>query len=233
MVLLVYRRKKLPDGWFGSVHLRWHCVQARPMTRLLRAVHLRLVVDRRRMPARARGSAGRASAPSRRACGRCSTRADRGRSRSSRASRRCSHRNGPRFSAWQLVQASLIELPSRSIFTFCDPCGLWQDVHSIFAPLSSPTGMCDERCTLFTSLRWHCTQVSSTVAVLSCAFSDFGAVDAVAGRAADVARVVLAAGEVLVLAAVVARQADLAGIADRQRFRFLIFVLSPPPSTCA
>src|SRR5512132_3602931 len=87
----------------------------------------------------------------------------------------CSHRNGPRFSVWQLAQASVIEVPSLSIFTFCDPCGLWQVVHSILAPFFSPTGMCDDLCTLLTSLRWHWTQVSCTVSVFNCAFSDFGA----------------------------------------------------------
>src|SRR5687768_15238060 len=83
----------------------------------------------------------------------------------------CSHRNGPRFSAWQLAQLSLIELPSRSILTFCDPCGLWQVVHSI---LPSRTGMCAARCSLPTCVLWHCTQVSVWLAFLSCAASDFG-----------------------------------------------------------
>src|SRR5512139_491131 len=84
----------------------------------------------------------------------------------------CSNRNGPRFSAWQLAHASVIELPSFSILTFCDPCGLWQVVHS---SLPSLTGMCDDLWTLLTSFRWHCTQVSICVSVLSCARSDFGA----------------------------------------------------------
>src|SRR5436309_3324574 len=79
-----------------------------------------------------------------------------------------SHRNGPRFSAWQVAHASLTELPSRSILTFCDPCGLWQVVHCILAPFSVPTGLCDDFCTLFTWVRWHCTHVSSTVSVFSC-----------------------------------------------------------------
>src|SRR3954468_3339808 len=83
----------------------------------------------------------------------------------------CSHRNGPRFSAWHVAQASLIELPSRSILTFCDPCGLWHVVHS---SLPSRTGMCDDRCTLATSFVWHCTQVSVTVSFFSWASVDFG-----------------------------------------------------------
>src|SRR5678816_2714153 len=86
----------------------------------------------------------------------------------------CSHRNGPRFSAWQVAHASVIEVPSLSIFTLFEPCGLWQVVHSILLPFFSPTGMCDDLCTLLTSFTWHCTHVSLTVSVFSCAFSDFG-----------------------------------------------------------
>src|SRR6516164_493132 len=86
----------------------------------------------------------------------------------------CSQRNGPRFSAWQLAQASVMELPSRSIFTFCEPCGLWQDVHSSLLSLSVPTGMCEDRFTLLTMFWWQALQVSSTVSVFSCAFSDLG-----------------------------------------------------------
>src|SRR5215471_2663024 len=68
-----------------------------------------------------------------------------------------------------------MEFPSRSIFTFWDPCGLWHVVHSNLLSLSVPTGMCDDRCTLLTTFWWQLLQVSSTVSVLSCAFSDFGA----------------------------------------------------------
>src|SRR5262245_61447885 len=64
-----------------------------------------------------------------------------------------------------------MELPSRSIFTFCDPWGLWHVVHSSFP---SRTGMCEERWTLATSRLWHCTHVSVTVAFLSWASTDLG-----------------------------------------------------------
>ena len=50
----------------------------------------------------------------------------------------CSHRNGPRFSAWQLVHASSTVVPTFSSLTFVDPCTLWQEVHS---SLPSRTGM--------------------------------------------------------------------------------------------
>src|SRR5262249_11419922 len=73
---------------------------------------------------------------------------------------------------WQLAHASVIELPSRSIFTFWDPCGLWQVVHSI---LPSRTGICAARWTLLICGRWHCAHVSEMVSVLSSTFSDFGA----------------------------------------------------------
>src|ERR1044072_1770824 len=60
----------------------------------------------------------------------------------------CSHRNGPRFLAWQLAQASLMVLPVLSIRTLFEPCGLWQEVHSIFP---SRTGMWLDRWTFIAS----------------------------------------------------------------------------------
>src|SRR5690349_13640986 len=81
------------------------------------------------------------------------------------------HRNGRRFSAWQLTQVSLIQLPTRSIRTFVDPCGLWQDTQSIFPSLS---GMWPDRCSLATSVLWHVTQTSIVVEALSCACCDLG-----------------------------------------------------------
>ena len=39
----------------------------------------------------------------------------------------CSHRNGPRFSVWQLVQLWSTVVPARSSFTFTEPCTLWHD----------------------------------------------------------------------------------------------------------
>src|SRR6478609_4756066 len=86
----------------------------------------------------------------------------------------CSHRNGPRFSAWQVAHASVIDVPSLSIFTFCDPCGLWQVVHSILLPFFSPTGMWEDLWTLSVSFWWHCTHVSEIDAARSCPLSDFG-----------------------------------------------------------
>src|SRR5262245_54181912 len=53
----------------------------------------------------------------------------------------CSHRNGPRFSAWQVKQESLSDC-SLSRAGVMLPCGLWHDVHVI---LPSRTGMCEER----------------------------------------------------------------------------------------
>src|SRR5690242_1784551 len=70
----------------------------------------------------------------------------------------CSHRNGPRFSAWQLVHDSLTVLPFLSRRTFVDPCGLWQELQSIFP---SRTGMCAERCIFDALSGWHLPQVST------------------------------------------------------------------------
>src|SRR5579872_3364212 len=83
----------------------------------------------------------------------------------------CSQRNGPRFSAWQLAQASLMVLPVFSIRTLFEPCGLWQEVQSI---LPSRTGMWPDFFTFNASCLWHVSQVCEAVTVLSCAFSDFG-----------------------------------------------------------
>src|SRR3954468_2758612 len=84
----------------------------------------------------------------------------------------CSHRNGPRFSAWQLAHASLIVLPTFSIRTLFDPCGVWHDVHSI---LPSRSGMCPDFLTFIASCLWQVSQVSVAVAVFSWNLSDFGA----------------------------------------------------------
>src|SRR5262245_36417726 len=85
------------------------------------------------------------------------------------AARSC--RNGPRFSAWQLVHASFSELPTRSILTLVEPCGLWQVAQSI---LPSRSGMCPDFLTFIASCLWQDSQVCTAVAVFSCAFSDFG-----------------------------------------------------------
>src|SRR4029078_7256945 len=44
----------------------------------------------------------------------------------------CSHRNGPRFSAWHRWHDSLIVLPPLSRRTLVLPCGSWQLLQSIF-----------------------------------------------------------------------------------------------------
>ena len=59
----------------------------------------------------------------------------------------CSHRYGPRFSAWQLVQLSSIVVPALSSRTLVLPCVLWQD-EQVIPP--SRTGICVKRCCLFT-----------------------------------------------------------------------------------
>src|SRR5512147_856249 len=142
----------------------------------------------------------------------------------------CSNRNGPRFSAWQLAQDSAIELPTRSILTLSEPCGLWQEVHSIFP---SRTGMCDDLWILLTSFWWQALQVSSCVSALSCPFSDFGAwtlwhVVHETLRASCLPPAQLLCS--LRLWQLV--QVSLTARADIEP-NCLIFVLSPPPSTCA
>ena len=69
----------------------------------------------------------------------------------------CSHRNGPRFSAWQDVHSSATESPLRSSFTLVDPCMLWQVEHCI---LPSRTGMCPDRSTFATLSRWQVAHTS-------------------------------------------------------------------------
>src|SRR5262245_17609730 len=68
----------------------------------------------------------------------------------------CSHKNGPRLSAWHDVQLSLTVNPARSRRVFLEPCTLWHDMHS---NLPSRTGMWPERSSLFTLSVWqvaHC-----------------------------------------------------------------------------
>src|SRR6478736_6694262 len=68
----------------------------------------------------------------------------------------CSNSQGPRFSAWQEVQDSLIELPVFSSRTLVVPCGLWQDEPSI---LPSRTGMWPDLSSLATLSRWQVMHV--------------------------------------------------------------------------
>src|SRR5206468_662640 len=75
------------------------------------------------------------------------------------------------FSVWQLAQLSLIVLPTFSIRTLVEPCGVWQEVHSI---LPSRSGMWPDFWTFIASCLWQEMQVSVARTVFSCAFSDFG-----------------------------------------------------------
>src|SRR5450755_862227 len=79
-------------------------------------------------------------------------------------------RNGPRFSAWQLAQVSLMVLPTLSMRTLVEPCGEWQVVQSI---LPSRTGMWPDFLTFIASCLWQVSQVCTAVTVFSCACSDF------------------------------------------------------------
>src|SRR5215217_963608 len=69
------------------------------------------------------------------------------------------------------MHASLIQLPTRSWRTFVEPCGLWQELHSIFP---SASGMCATRFTLVACVRWQLPHSSSSVAFFSCAFTATG-----------------------------------------------------------
>ena len=64
----------------------------------------------------------------------------------------CSHRYGPRLSAWQTCRLRRSSRPACSSFTLVAPCGLWQVEHCI---LPSRTGMWPERSSLATLSRWH------------------------------------------------------------------------------
>src|SRR5512132_2734859 len=81
-----------------------------------------------------------------------------------------SNRNGPRFSAWQLMQNSVTVDPVFSRRTLVVPCGEWQEVHSIFP---SRTGMCDPRCILAALSRWHGAHVVEIDVPFNCFFSDW------------------------------------------------------------
>src|SRR5581483_17301 len=141
----------------------------------------------------------------------------------------CSHRYGPRFSAWQLVHASSTVVPVLSRRTFCVPCTLWHDEQES-AP--SRTGMWFIRYCLLTMFLWQVAQVSASVFAfsifapagawtlwqvmqptlrLSCWLPDHSACDPRLWH--DVQRSLACCGVIVLNVA--------------------IFVLSPPPSTCA
>src|SRR5689334_12297290 len=68
----------------------------------------------------------------------------------------CSNRNGPRLSAWHVVQSSLM-LSAFTIAGDSAPCGLWQLVHFT---LPSTIGWCDGRATSARMSRWQLKQTS-------------------------------------------------------------------------
>src|SRR5689334_15784477 len=71
----------------------------------------------------------------------------------------CTHRNGPRLSAWQWKHVAL-GVGSFSSAGAIVPCGLWQDVHVI---LPSRSGMWELRSVWPFCLVWHWPHVSMTV----------------------------------------------------------------------
>src|SRR5512143_571939 len=75
----------------------------------------------------------------------------------------CTHRNGPRFSAWHVKQVSLGEASLRSDWLIV-PCGLWHEVQVI---LPSRSGMCEVRIVWARFCRWQVPQVSITVSLAS------------------------------------------------------------------
>src|SRR5436190_23014427 len=68
----------------------------------------------------------------------------------------CSNMNGPRLSAWQVVQSSLM-LSAFTIAGESAACGLWQLVHLI---LPSTIGWCDGRMTSARMSRWQVKHTS-------------------------------------------------------------------------
>src|SRR5262245_37224611 len=93
--------------------------------------------------------------------------------------------------------------------------------------------MCDDLWILFTSFGWHCTHVSVTPAVFSCALSAFGACTLWQVRH-DMLRESCFPPDQSVwpLRLWQDRQTSLASRGDNV-FGFLILVLSPSASTCA
>src|SRR5512141_1491090 len=60
-----------------------------------------------------------------------------------------------------------------SIFSFAEPCGLWQLVHSIF---TLPSGMCEKRASFAFLSAWQLAQVSTTACFLRALRSDVGCI---------------------------------------------------------
>ena len=133
----------------------------------------------------------------------------------------CSHRNGPRFSAWQVAHASLIELPSlehlhvlRAVRVVAGRALHLAAVLRADRHVRRLVHLVD-----FLAVALHAGLLN--VCGLQLRLLRLRRVHAVAGDAADVARVVLAAGPVVVLAAVVAGRARRARLARRHRRRVL------------
>src|ERR1019366_3605453 len=82
----------------------------------------------------------------------------------------CSHRNGPRFSAWHCQQVSLTVF-ILSNFGPAAPCGLWQSVHTI---LPASIGCVEifrvsARCSLWQGEdTFCCGRLVNSVAVIAC-----------------------------------------------------------------
>ena len=75
------------------------------------------------------------------------------------AHRGCSHRNGPRFSAWQVQHCSLTEV-ARIILSVFEPCGLWQSAQS---SLPSRIGWCERFQVSARTSRWQLKHCSCTL----------------------------------------------------------------------
>ena len=164
------------------------------------------------MPASRRGSAGRASACARRACGRSTSRAGRGRSRSSRAPARAPTASGraSRRGSWCRSRRPSCR-SSASLTLLIEPCGLWHDEHAI---LPSRTGMCaTARSVLATCSRWQVAHSCGLGRLHELLLGRLRAVHAVAGGARrDCARSCALPSQPACVAAVVAGQAGLADL---------------------
>src|SRR3569832_427172 len=77
------------------------------------------------------------------------------------------HRNGPRFSAWQLKQVSLT-LAFFSSFGPMEPCGLWQSEH---ATLPASIGCAEMRCVSARCILWQLAHTSVCVTLVITASS--------------------------------------------------------------
>ena len=197
-----HRKRNLPFGWFDPCTCWWQFAQDLPYILLAFCEVIQRRIPRRRWAdaARSRGSAGRGTAASPRACGRCCCRASRGRWCSCRPPARAPTGRARAFRCGSWCSSGPPWCPSRSSFTFTEPCTLWHDEQVI---LPSRTGMWLKRCCLLVTVWWHLAQVSCWV-FARISVGPSARVHAVAVDALDVAVLVLAAVPQRVLAAVVA-----------------------------